>query len=124
MKYEVFTNSIEKTNNTISKLLVITSLKEYLPDISALLRQAQISVFSVSKTTGMKTKDGANLLDDWFGSQSGDFDSIFLFSFTAEDAARKVLKLVEDYNHINDTDFPVRAHILPVEQSSLPSSNK
>ncbi|HTI92293.1 MAG TPA: hypothetical protein VL727_16980 [Puia sp.] len=104
------------------KLLVITSLKEYLPAISALLKQAQIAVFSVSKTTGIKTTDGADLFDDWFGSHSGDFDSIFLFSFTAEGAAKKALELVEGYNRVNDSDFPVRAFILPVEQSSQSSS--
>ena len=100
------------------KLLVITSLKEYLPAISALLKQAQIAVFSVSKTTGMKTTDGANLLDDWFGSHSGDFDSIFLFSFTGEETAMKALELVEGYNSANETDFPVGAFILPVERSN------
>src|SRR5579859_1789382 len=98
MKYEVFTNTIEKTNDTVSKLLIITSLKEYLPAITALLRQAQITVFSVSRTTGMKTADGIGLLDDWFGAGGGDFDSLVIFSFTPEDSAGKAMALVEGYN--------------------------
>ena len=100
------------------KLLIVTSLKEYLPAISEMLKQAQIAVFSVSKTTGMKTADVSNLLDDWFGSHSGEFDSIFVFSFTSGDAAVKALELMEEYNRINNTDFPIRAFILPVEQTS------
>ncbi|HTI07901.1 MAG TPA: hypothetical protein VL832_05070 [Puia sp.] len=99
------------------KLLVITSLKEYLPALSTLLGQARIEIFSVSKTIGMKTSDGANLLDDWFGSHSGDFDSIFLFSFTDDGQAGKALELVESYNNTHDSGFPLRAFILPVERS-------
>jgi hypothetical protein len=118
MKYEVSTNSIERTNEAASKLLVITSLKEYLPAITALMRQAQISVFSVSKTTGMKTAEGVSLLDDWFGSGSGDFDSLVIFSFAGEASAEKALALVEAYNRTSTTGFPVRAFILPVEKSS------
>jgi hypothetical protein len=100
------------------KLLVITSLKEYLPAVAALMRQAQIGVYSVSKTTGIKAAGGFDLLDDWFGSDSGDFDSLVVFSFTDEDAAGKALTLVEDYNRVNHSDFPVRAFILPVESVS------
>lgn len=100
------------------KLLIFTCLKEYLPAAIALMRQAQIDVFSVSRTTGMKAGGGVSLLDDWFGSNSGDFDSLVVFSFTAEDAAGKALMLVDDYNRVNHSDFPVRAFILPVEKAS------
>jgi hypothetical protein len=98
-------------------LLIITCLKEYLPAVTALIRQAQVAVFSVSRTTGVKTADGISVLDDWFGSNSGDFDSLVVFSFTAEEAAGKVLALVEDYNRVNDSGFPVRAFILPVDKA-------
>jgi hypothetical protein len=100
------------------KLLILTCLKEYLPAITALMRQAQIDVFSVSKTTGMKTPGVVTLLDDWFGSNNGDFDSLVIFGFTGEEAAGKALTLVEDYNRANNSDFPVRAFILPVERAS------
>ncbi len=100
------------------KLLIITSLKEYLPDITTLLRQAQIEIFSTSKTTGIRPSGESDLLEDWFGSHSGEFDSIFLFSFTADDTAAKAISLVEAYNKKNDTGFPVKAFILSVEKSS------
>lgn len=100
------------------KLLVITSLKEYLPAVTALLKQAQIAVFSVSKTTGLKTVDGIGLLDDWFGAGGGEFDSLVIFSFAGEDSVGKALTLVEAYNLANNTGFPVRAFVLPVEQAS------
>jgi len=100
------------------KLLIITSLKEDLSAISKFLKVAKIEVFSVSKTTGMKLSDGSDLLEDWFGSHGGDFDSIFLFSFTDDDKAGKTLGLVESYNRNHDTGFPIRAFILPVDRSN------
>lgn len=100
------------------KLLIITSLKEYLPQVSALLKQAKVAVYSVSKTTGIRTEDGDSLLDDWFGSHSGEFDSLFLFSFTDEDAAASAVDLIDSYNKENDTDFPLRAFVLPVEKTN------
>ncbi len=100
------------------KLLIITSLKEYLPQVSGLLKQAKVAVYSVSKTTGMRTEGGDSLLDDWFGSHNGEFDSIVLFSFTDAAAAATALGLVDDYNKVNNTDFPLRAFVLPVEQTN------
>ena len=106
------------------KLLVITSLKEYLPTISTLLEHAGIAVYSVSSVTGMRSADDSSLVDDWFGSRPGDFDSILLFSFTGDAPAEKTLALVDAYNRENDTDFPLRAFILPVERSSQSPQNK
>lgn len=100
------------------KLLIITSLKEYLPQVSALLKQARVAVYSVSKTTGIRTEGGDSLLDDWFGSHSGEFDSVVLFSFTEETAAAAAVDLVDGYNKENNTDFPLRAFVLPVEKTS------
>lgn len=100
------------------KLFVITSLKEHLPAVSALLKQAGIVIYSVSRTTGMRTAEAVDLLDDWFGSGSGEFDSIVVFSFTDEKVVDSALALVNDYNHIGNTDFPLRAFVLPVERTS------
>ena len=99
------------------KLLVITSLKEYLADISALLKQAGIDVFSVSKTVGIRTNAEANLLEDWFGSRPGEYDSVVVFSFTMEDRVRKAFELIGTYNKRQQTGFPVKAFMLPVEEA-------
>lgn len=106
------------------KLLVITSLKESLPAVSDLLRLAGVAVYSVSKITGMRTTDDVELLDDWFGSESGEFDSIVLFSFTEEAVVDKAMTLVNQYNEIGDTGFPLRAFVLPVEKTSSLTNNQ
>ena len=100
------------------KLLVVTSLKEYQKKVAHILDQAGIKVFSVSETIGFKDHQTSNMLDNWFSSGSEQFDSIFLFSFTEEQKAGYALELIKKYNVENNTGFPVRAFIIPVDKSS------
>ena len=99
------------------KLLVITSLKEYRQKAAQILEQAQIAVFSITDTIGIKDFQDANLLDSWFSKGDEQFDSIFIFSFTDDDKADRVLDLVRKYNTEHDTGFPMRAFIVPVDKS-------
>ncbi len=103
------------------KLLVVTSLKEYQKKVAHILDLAGIEVFSVSETIGFKDHQTSNLLDNWFSSGNEQFDSIFLFSFTEEIKADHALELIKKYNIENNTGFPVRAFIVPVEKSSYAS---
>jgi hypothetical protein len=103
------------------KLLVVTSLKEYQKKVAHILDLAGIAVFSVSETIGFKDHQTSNLLDNWFSSGNEQFDSIFLFSFTEEVKADHALELIKKYNVENNTGFPVRAFIVPVEKSSYAS---
>jgi len=100
------------------KLLVVTSLKEYQKKVAHILDQAGIEVFSVSETIGFKDHQTSNMLDNWFSSGSEQFDSIFLFSFTEELKADYALELIKKYNVENNTGFPVRSFIIPVDKSS------
>lgn len=100
------------------KLLVVTSLKEYQKTVSKILEQAQIDVFSVSETIGFKDHAVPNLLDQWFSSGSDQFNSIFLFSFTVKTKAEEAMQLIKKYNEEHQTKFPIRAFIIPVDESS------
>lgn len=100
------------------KLLVITSLKEYQKKVSHILDEAGIDVFSVSQTIGIKDHQRPNLLDNWFSSGSEQFDSVFLFSFTEDSKAETAIELIKKYNAENETGFPLRAFVIPVEKSS------
>lgn len=99
------------------KLFVVTSLKEYLGDISKIFNQANIHVFSTVDIVGHKQGKPANLLDNWFASGEEDFDSVMIFSFTSEAGADHGMKLIIDYNKNLKGNFPVRAFMLPVEKS-------
>lgn len=100
------------------KLFIITSLKEHQPAVASIIHEAGIKIFSISATTGVKTERDNNLLDDWFATSDGEYDSIMLFSFTPEANATRAMQLITAHNQNNNGDFPVRAFIVPVEQSN------
>lgn len=97
---------------------MITSLKEYQQTVAGIFEEAKIKVFSVTSTIGHRDDHTADLLDNWFASGEEQFDSIFLFSFTGDANAAAAMELVKKHNRENQTDFPIRAFILPVEHSS------
>jgi hypothetical protein len=100
------------------KLLLVTSLKEYQKTVADIVDSAGIKVFSVSETIGYKEHQVPNLLDNWFSSGSDQFDSIFLFSLTEKEKAEQAMELINEHNAENETGFPIRAFIIPVEKSS------
>ena len=105
-----------KTKNM--KLLIITCLKEYKQDVADILGKAKVKVFSVSNTTGFKDDHTENLADSWFAAREESFDSLFIFSFTTAENAQGAMALIKNYNAGTSTAYPVRAFIVPVEQSS------
>jgi len=100
------------------KLLFVTSLKEYQKTVADILNKAEIPVFSVTETIGFKDHHRTNLLDNWFSSGTEQFNSIFVFSFTEQSKTEKAIELIKEYNATNESEFPIRAFIVPVEKSS------
>jgi tRNA A37 methylthiotransferase MiaB len=100
------------------KLLMITSLKEYSDQVAAIFKEAGIGVYSATDTIGFKGEQEHNLMDSWFGMGEARFDSVCLFSFTEDEKAQQGLQLVKNYNNQHPGDFPIRAFVLPVEDSS------
>lgn len=100
------------------KLLIVAALKEYRRTVADILQHAEIKVFSVTETVGYKGDHQLNLLDEWFSAGEENFDSIFIFSFTTDDKAGNALEMIRRYNTDNQSDFPIRAFVVPVEQAS------
>lgn len=100
------------------KLLVVTSLKEFQHDVSKMLDDAGVQVFSVTETVGYKKAHQSEFLSKWYGSGEGKFDSIFFFSFTDTETAVKALAMITACNAESKTRFPVRGFVMPVEQWS------
>lgn len=98
------------------KLLIITSIKEYQDKVADIFKETGIQVFSVSEIAGFKEGSSVSLMHSWFGSGGDSYDSIMLFSFTEKEKAEKALELIKDYNEKENTNFPIRGFILPVEQ--------
>lgn len=100
------------------KFLIVTCLKECQEEVFKIFKLAKINVFSVTNVIGVKEHQTQNLLQDWLASGEEEFDSLFIFSFTAEENAEQAMALIKDYNEAHASDFPVRAFIVPVEKSS------
>ncbi|MEO5998243.1 MAG: hypothetical protein ABIN89_15960 [Chitinophagaceae bacterium] len=100
------------------KLLAVTALKEYREKVTTIFRRAGIHVFSATDIIGFNDGSDHNLINSWFGISDARFDYVFLFSFTEDEKANTALQFIREYNLENPGDFPLRAFILPVENSS------
>jgi len=100
------------------KLFIVTCLKEYQEDVTKIFKDANIHVSSATDIIGFKDNQLPNLLEEWFAAGDEKFDSMMLFSFTANENAEKGLELIKIYNEQSQADFPIRGFIVPVEKSS------
>ena len=98
------------------KLLIITYLKEHATDVEKICKQSDIYVYSTSDVTGFKNGHEPDMLKEWFASGTEKFDSMILFSFTDNEKADKGMTLIKKFNEENQTQFPIKAFIVPVEK--------
>ncbi|GAC1312844.1 MAG: hypothetical protein NVSMB24_35130 [Mucilaginibacter sp.] len=69
------------------------------------------------RSPGHRDTSTSNLLVEWFASGGEEVNSMMIFSFTASGNAEQGMLLIKDYNETLKENFPVRAFIMPVEQS-------
>jgi hypothetical protein len=100
------------------KFFIVTCLKEYQEDVTKIFKQANINVFSATDVIGFKDNQSPNLMEEWFASGDEKFDSLMLFSFTDTENAELAMELIMKHSEANETGFPVRAFIVPVEKAS------
>ena len=100
------------------KLFIVTSLKECQEDVTQLFKKANIRAFSSTSVTGSKDNNGNDIADDWFASGDALFDSMVQFSFTSAENAQHAMELVKEYNSRKESNYPIRAFVLAVENSS------
>lgn len=100
------------------KFFVVTSLKEYKDDVCRIFKDASISVYSATEVIGFKKSPAGSLIADWFASGDEQFDSLLIFSFTSTENAEKGMELIKAFNAAVETQFPIRAFIMPVEAAS------
>ena len=100
------------------KFFIVTCLKEYQEDVAKIFKQAHVYVFSVTDMMGFKDNDPANLMDEWFAAGKERFDSVVLFSFTADVNTDTVIGLVNEHNTKEALQFPIRAFVVPVDKCS------
>lgn len=100
------------------KLLFVTCLEDLKSEVIKIFHEAHVKIFSFMEATGVKDEHDMNLLDDWFGNKDGEFKSLILFSFTGNETAIEAMRLIKTYNEKAENKFPIRAFIMPVEESN------
>ncbi|MGI0106169.1 hypothetical protein [Salinimicrobium sp. WS361] len=99
------------------KLLIVTSVVAFQKDVLNLFKKANIEAFSSSEIDGYKNGNNLIATQSWFPGEKGGNESLMLFSFTEEEKITELFKYLKEYNEKLETNNPVRAVVLPVEQS-------
>ena len=100
------------------RLFIVTCLKESQDDVSKIFKEANIHVFSAAPIIGFRDNQQMDMMDSWFASGDEKMDSMMLFSFTAAANADLGMELIRKFNSANETEFPLRAFIVPVEKAN------
>ena len=100
------------------KLLIVTCLTDYGDKVVEMLTQVGIQVFSKTETTEFKETQHTNLIDNWYGGDNDNYNSIFFFSFTDQNKAESMLEAINLRNNEKNKLFPIRGFIMPVESST------
>jgi len=98
------------------KLLLITSIKEFEKDICKLFKTSKIEVYSTFDIQGNKLQNPTNIQDNWFSAQRDTLDSKMFLTFTSEELINELLKEVKKYNKENNSNNPVKAIVMNIEQ--------
>ena len=97
------------------KLLIVTCLTDYGDKVVEMLTQVGIQVFSKTETTDFNETQHTNLIDNWYGGDNDNYNSIFFFSFTDQNKAERMLEAIHLRNNEKNKLFPIRGFIMPVE---------
>lgn len=99
------------------KLLIVTTVSEFQQDILKLFKKANIEAFSSSEIDGYKETNSLVATQSWFPGHKGGNESLMFFSFTDEEKIKEIFEYLKEYNTHLETNNPVRAVVLPIEQS-------
>ena len=98
------------------KLVIVTVVEDFEPEVLQLFKNAGIEQFSGSEIDGYRNQASLLKAASWFPGKGGGVESSLFFSFTEADKIRKLFKEIEAFNSELDTDNPVRAVVIPIEE--------
>ncbi|MCX2720313.1 hypothetical protein [Lentiprolixibacter aurantiacus] len=97
------------------KLVIVTVVEDFEPEVLRLFKEAGIEQFSGSDIDGYKDQASVLKAASWFPSTKGGVESSLFFSFTDTDKISRLFKLIEAFNSKLDTENPIRAVVVPIE---------
>lgn len=102
------------------KLLLVTAIRECQKAVDTIFDSNGIKKYSLTDIYGIGNNSKPDHTGNWFGRSVANenlFDSVMLFCFTEDAVAQKTLADLKTYNETQKPVFPLRALILPVEES-------
>ncbi len=99
------------------KLLIVTSVAAFQKDVLKLFKKANIEAFSSSEIDGYKNGNNLVATQSWFPGEKGGNESSMFFSFTDEEKISMFFNTVSEFNSKVETNNPIRAVVVPIEQS-------
>lgn len=98
------------------KLLIVTAVEEFQKDILTIFKRAGIEAFSSSEIDGYRMTNSIIAAQSWFPGEKSGSGSLMFFSFTDEEKIEPFFELIKLYNVTLETNNPVRAVVVAIEQ--------
>ena len=99
------------------KLVIVTAVEDFQDEILKLFKKAKIESFSGSEIEGYKNQNDLMATSSWFPSVKGVSESVMYFSFTEDENIKNLFELIRSFNYNVETNNPIRAVVIPIEQS-------
>ncbi|GEM_PF-250319 len=102
------------------KLLLITAIKAYEPDVKEILESAAVTKYSYNEVTGYSGDAQESIVGNWFAQDNNETDSVLFFAFVRKEIAHEVLTLANAFNDKQILPSQVHVAILNIEESNHP----
>ena len=102
------------------KLLLITAIKAYEPDVKEILESAAVTKYSYKEVTGYSGDAQESIVGNWFAEDNNETDSVLFFAFVRKEIAHEVLTLANAFNDKQILPSQVHVAILNIEESNHP----
>ena len=98
------------------KLVIVTVVEHFESDVFRLFKESGIEQFSGSDIDGYREQASVLKAASWFPGKGGGVESSLFFSFTEPEKIGRLFRLIEAFNSKLDTENPIRAVVLPIEE--------
>ncbi|HOZ75217.1 MAG TPA: hypothetical protein PLS51_14035 [Flavobacterium sp.] len=105
------------------KLLLITAIKAFEPDIKDLLESAAVTKYSYRDVTGYNGDAQESIIGNWFAQENNETDSVLFYAIVNKEIAQEVLALSDAFNDKQASPSQVHVAILHIEASNHPHLN-
>jgi len=102
------------------KLLLITAIQSFEPDIREMLHEAAVKKYSFKEVKGYSDSNHESIVDNWFASEGNETNSVLFYAFVTKETAAQVFELANAFNDQQESHSLVHVVVLNIEKSNHP----